>query len=180
MSCDIRPSSRTVLASVAMIIYGSSVTVRVLENATAAVIHVIKLDVLDAGSGKHSRKMLHGILGEAVADEENLQFRIGLGRQFSIFRTDKVGDVGQCRFSRALFAEIILLGFISVLVINTFAAIVSSYSTSGNAVAPGSFTIVIAPEKTAILTVSLHLAIVRATAELAVVRKIGNAAGPGT
>ena len=162
-----------------MIIYGSRVTVRVLENATAAVIHVIKLDILDAGSGKHSRKMLHGILGKAVADEENLQFRIGLGRQFSIFRTDKVGDVGQCRFARALFAEIILLGFISVLVFDTIAAIVSSYSASGNAVAPRCFTIVIPPEKTAILTVSLHLAIVRATAELAVVRKIGNAAGPG-
>ena len=179
MPCDISPRSRAILASVAMIIYGSGVTIRIFKNTTASVIHVIQLYILDAGSSKHSRKMFHGILGKAVADEENLQFRIGLRRKFRLFRADKIGNVGQCRFARTLLAEIILLGFISVLIIDTLAAIVRSYRTSGNAVAPRCQAIVISPEKPAILIVSLHLAIVGTTAELAVVSKIGNAAGSG-
>ena len=94
---NIRPTCLTRVADIAVIIAGGALAVVVFRNGAAAVIHVHHLHILDSSGSKYAREMLDGILGKAVADEEDaegcghVQIRIGIDG--SIAGGDVVGDI---------------------------------------------------------------------------------------
>ena len=97
--------------------------------------------------------MLDSILGEAVADEEDLQFGVGLYWRLRILYTYEIGDVGQGCLVGSLETEVVLFRLIGIFIGHALAVVVGSDGASGYAVAPRSLAVVVGPEQTTVLVV---------------------------
>ncbi len=114
---------------------------------------MVEFDVLDSGGREESRNMLDSVLGEAVADEKDLQLGVGLGRWFGILDTDEIGDVCQGCLAGSLETEVVLLGSVGIFISHALAVVVGSDGASGDAVAPRCKAVVVGPEQTTVLVV---------------------------
>ena len=69
----IRPGRFPGVAHIAVIVRGGSVAAVVLRDRPSAIVHMDHLDIRDPRRMQDAREVLHGILGETVANEEDPQ-----------------------------------------------------------------------------------------------------------
>ena len=150
---DISPGCRPVLASVAMIVNRGCVAVVIFIDTPSAIVHVVEFDVLDSGRREETWNMLDSVLGEAVADEEDLQLGVRLYRRLRILDSDEVCDVVQGCLAGSLDTEVVHLGRVGIFIGHALAVVVGSDGASGDAAAPRCQAVVVGPEQTTVLVV---------------------------
>ena len=118
-----------------------------------------------------TRKMLYGVLCEAVSDEEDAEFGFTLaGTRLS--GADKVCDVLKNRVYACLeYAEVLDLLFFCIRIIYRRTVVVCSDLTAGNTVLPCMYGTVISPEESAVCIICEDLAIVRTVLEYGCIGK---------
>lgn len=144
------------------------IAVGIFGNRTTAVIEMHHLQRRNVGGRDHFRQVLDGVLGKAVADEENAQRRLHIvvAARTARTRTDQVGNVVRVdRIGGLLHAQITHLLVLAVRIVNRGSAVVNPDLAARDAVDPVGRIGAVAEEHAAVGVVGDDLAVIGAAAE---------------
>ena len=110
LAAEVCPALLAGIAYIAVVIADGSPAAVVLRNGSAAEVHMDHLDVAETGGLENLGKMLHGILGEGIANEEDTESSLDLDIRIRciLARSDVYDHIGEARLpGGAVLAEIL-------------------------------------------------------------------------
>ena len=165
LAADIRPAGLAGIADIAVVVGGTGPAVVILRDGPPAIVHVDHLDIVQAGGGKDAGQVLDGVLGEAVADEQDTEGSRDIQARVRSDRRVAGGDVDLHAGVRRLaggpvLAEVLDLVALGIEVIDGVAAAVGANLAGGLAALPGGRLGHITEEDAAVLAVGNNFTVV--------------------